>query len=191
MVSRLLSKFRRSFGEFGGTPEVNHVTLRNHHAMSEMFLTSSGVVRTPAARESGFTLAEVVISTAIILLTLGGVIYGYVKTTARAEWSAYSLAAQSLAMQGIEQTRAAKWDPQAWPPIDELGATNFIQVEQLDVPKKGPPVLATNFVSVTLVSLDPPLKELRADCVWVLRSGPGQRIGPFTNTVITLRAADQ
>jgi len=146
---------------------------------------------TPTSRGSGFTLMEVVISAAIIVMTLGGVIYGYIKTTARAEWSAYSLAAQSLAMQGVEQARAAKWDPQAWPPIDELGTTNFIQVEQLDVPKKGPPVLATNFVSVTLVSADPPLKELRSDCVWVLRKSSSGRIGPFTNTAITLRAADQ
>lgn len=160
--------------------------------MSETFTTSTGAVHTPAAsRVLGFTLAEVVISTAIIVMTLGGVIYGYIKTIARAEWSAYSLAAQSLAMQGVEQTRAAKWDPQAWPPIDELGTTNFIQIEQLDVPKKGPPVLATNYVSVTLVSSNPPLKELRSDCVWVLRNGPSRHIGPFTNTVITLRAADQ
>lgn len=155
-------------------------------------MTSTGVAHTRAvSRTRGFTLAEVVISTAIILMTLGGVIYGYIKTTARAEWSAYSLAAQSLAVQGVEQARAAKWDPQAWPPIDELGTTNFMQVEQLDVPKKGPPVLATNFVTVSLVSSNPPLKELRTDCVWMLRNGPSSNIGPFTNTVITLRAADQ
>lgn len=143
------------------------------------------------SRECGFTLAEVVISTAIILVTLAGVIYGYVKTTDRAEWSAYSLAAQSLASQGVEQARAAKWDPQAWPPIDEMGITNFIQIEQLDVPKKGPPVLATNFIAVTLVSSNPPLKQLRADCVWVLKYRPPGNRGPFTNTVITFRAPDQ
>jgi len=143
------------------------------------------------SREAGFTLAEVVISLAIILITLAGVIYGYIKTTDRAEWSAYSLAAQSLAMQGVEQTRAAKWDPQAWPPIDPLGETNFNQVEQLDVPKKGSPVLATNYISVTLVSSNPPLKELRADCVWVLKHRRSKLRGPFTNTVTTLRAADQ
>jgi hypothetical protein len=124
-------------------------------------------------------------------MTLGGVIYGYVKTTDRAEWSAYSLAAQSLALQGVEQTRAAKWDPQAWPPIDHLAPTNFVQIEQLDVPKKGPPVLATNYVSITLVSTNPPLKQLRADCVWVLKHRRSKLRGPFTNTVITLRAPDQ
>lgn len=160
--------------------------------MSETFSISTGSAQTPAAsRVWGFTLAEVVISTAIIAVALGGVIYGYIRTIARSEWSAYSLAAQSLAMQGVEQTRAAKWDPQAWPPIDELGTTNFAQIEQLDVPLKGLPVLATNYVSVTLVSSNPPLKELRADCVWVLRNGPGKQIGPFTNSIVTLRAADQ
>jgi type II secretory pathway pseudopilin PulG len=155
-------------------------------------MTSADVDHARAvSRKAGFTLAEVVISTAIILMTLGGVIYGYVKTTDRAEWSAYSLAAQSLALQGVEQTRAAKWDPQAWPPIDQLGTTNFVQVEQLDVPENGSPVLATNYISVTLVSSNPPLKQLRADCVWELRHRPANSRGPFTNTAITLRAADQ
>jgi len=154
-------------------------------------MTPTGAVHPGVSRQSGFTLAEVVISTGILLLTMGGVIYGYVKTTDRAEWSAYSLAAQSLAMQGVEQVRAAKWDPQAWPAVDYLGTTNFIQVEQLDVPKKGLPVRATNYISVTLVSSNPPLKQLRADCVWVLRHRPRNLRGPFTNTAVTLRAADQ
>lgn len=139
----------------------------------------------------GFTLTEVVVAVAVIALTFAGVIYGYVRTTDRAEWSSYSLAAQSLAMQGVEQARAAKWDPQAWPAVDELGVTNLTQEEPLDVPVAGEPVLATNYVSVTTVSLDPPLRQLRADCVWMLKSRPAGIAGPFTNTAVTLRAADQ
>ena len=104
-------------------------------------------------------------------LSFGGVIYGYVLTADRAQWSAYSLAAQSLAMQGVEQARAAKWDPKAWPAVDELGLTNYTQVDTLDVPVSGQPVLATNYISVTLVSQDPPLRQLRADCVWSLANG--------------------
>ena len=49
-----------------------------------------------------------------------GVIYGYVFLTEQAAWSAYSLTAHSLAMQGVEQDRSAKWDPQAWSLVDEL-----------------------------------------------------------------------
>jgi hypothetical protein len=141
-------------------------------------------------RSPGFTLAEVVVAIAVATLSFGGVIYGYVLTGDRAQWSAYSLAAQSLAMQGIEQARGAKWDPKAWPAVDELGVTNYTQVEVLDVPVSGLPVQATNYISVTTVSQDPPLRQLRADCVWNLRNGRRSR-GPFTNTVVTLRTADQ
>jgi prepilin-type N-terminal cleavage/methylation domain-containing protein len=142
----------------------------------------------PPAR--GFTLAEVVVSIAIATLAFGGVIYGYVLTADRADWSANSLAAQSLAMQGIEQARSAKWDPKAWPAVDELGVTNYTQVDALDVPMTGQPVLATNHISISVVSLDPPLRQLRADCVWCLVNGKRSR-GPFTNTAVTLRTADQ
>jgi len=134
----------------------------------------------------GFTLAEVVISLAIVALVMGGVLTGYIMTATRAEWSAYSQAAHSVAMQGIEQARAAKWDPQAWPKVDDLGVTNYTQVEILDVPVAGTPVYATNFIQVTEVSANPPLRQIRADCVW-----PFIKRGPFTNTVITLRAPDQ
>ncbi len=139
----------------------------------------------------GFTLAEVVVAIAVSTLAFGGVIYGYVLTADRAQWSSYSLAAQSLAMQGVEQARAAQWDPKAWPPVDQLGVTNYTQVSTLDVPVSGQqPVQATNYISVTTVSLDPPLRQLRADCVWWLSNGRRSR-GPFTNTVITLRTSDQ
>ena len=143
--------------------------------------------RSPAP---GFTLAEVVVAIAVATLSFGGVIYGYVVTADRSEWSAYSLAAQSLAMQGVEQARGAKWDPKAWPAVDELGVTNYTQVDVLDLPVSGQPVQATNYISITVVSQDPPLRQLRADCVWNLLSGRRSR-GPFTNTAITLRTADQ
>lgn len=138
----------------------------------------------------GFTLAEVVVAIAVAMLSFGEVIFGYVLTADRAQWSAYSLAAQSLALQGVEQARAAKWDPKAWPAVDELGVTNYTQVELLDVPISGQPIQATNYISVTVVSQDPPLRQLRADCVWRLLNGQRSR-GPFTNTVVTLRTADQ
>jgi hypothetical protein len=126
------------------------------------------------------------VALAITAGTFAIVIYGYVGTNYRAEWGVYSLAAQSLAMQGIEQARAAKWEPQAWPPVDELGVTNYAETGALDLTLSGQPVLATNYVSVTNISVNPPLKQLRADCVWML----GSR-GPFTNTALTLRAPDQ
>ena len=139
----------------------------------------------------GFTLIEVLVALVIIGLTFGVVINTYVRATDRAEWSAYSLAAQSIAQQGIEQVRAAKWDPQNWPTVDDLGVTNFSQVEQLDIAATGASVLATNYISVTTVSTSPQLRQLRADCVWMLISRQKVVAGPFTNTAVTLRGPDQ
>jgi prepilin-type N-terminal cleavage/methylation domain-containing protein len=144
-----------------------------------------GIIKKGAGR-SAFTLAEVVIALAILAILIQGVVFGYINSARRAEWSAHSLAAQSLASQGIEQARAAKWDPQAWPTVDELPPTNFVQIDMLDIPISGEPVLATNFISVSMASSNPVLREIRADCVW---SFLGR--GLFTNTVITLRAPDQ
>ena len=145
-----------------------------------------------SSRRRGFTLTEVVVSLGVAVLAFSGVMYGYVMTTDQGEWSSYSLAAHSVAMQGIEEARAAKWDPQAWPPVDELGVTNFNQVVTLDVPVAGGNrLLATNYVSITTMSAVPPLRQLRADCVWMLPYRKHGVRGPFTNSVVTLRAADQ
>jgi prepilin-type N-terminal cleavage/methylation domain-containing protein len=142
----------------------------------------------------GFTLAEVVVAVAVLTLMVAGLACAYVQSADRAEWSAYSLAAQSLACQGMEQARAAKWDPQAWPPgigrglADELGLTNYVQTNVLDLPVSGgQAAYATNFISITQVSTNPEVRQIRSDCVWRF----ARRGGLFTNTVITLRAADQ
>src|SRR5215475_11229518 len=94
----------------------------------------------------GFTIVEVVMAVLISTIVFATVVYAYVGANDRSEWSAYSFAAQSLAHQAIEQARTAKWDPQNYPAYDDLGITNYTQVEVLDVPLSGPPVLATNYV---------------------------------------------
>ena len=84
------------------------------------------------------TIMEVVITLAVAGITVVGVVNGYVFTAKRAEWNAYSLAAQSLAMQQLEQARAAKWDQLSDPPVDELVSSNFVdQVNILDIPVTG------------------------------------------------------
>jgi type II secretory pathway pseudopilin PulG len=141
------------------------------------------------ARNQGFTVAEVAIALAISALVLWGLIYGFVLSTKRAEWSAYSLAAQSLAIQRVEQTRAVKWDPQQWPtPPDQLVSASYPPVaEILDIPVTGGIfIYATNYTTITTIASPAPLKMIRADCVW---SFPSR--GLFTNTVITYRAPDQ
>ncbi len=139
-------------------------------------------------RLAGITIIEVVLSLAIMGISFGAIILGYVMSARRAEWSAYSLAANSLAMQRLEQCRAAKWDMLTSPVTDELVATNFAnQAAILDVPISGENITyATNLTTITSISANPPLKMIRVDCVWPFK---GQ--GLFTNTLITYRAPDQ
>ena len=131
---------------------------------------------------------EVAIASAISGLMIGGIILGYVQSTNRAEWSAYSLAAQSLAMQRLEQARAAQWDELRSPKVDDLVAGNFpVKAEILDIPRAGTNVVwATNYTTITQVSVSPPLRMIRVDCVW-----PFIRRGLFTNTMVTYRAPSQ
>jgi hypothetical protein len=134
-----------------------------------------------------FTLAEIVIASALGSMTVGAGLYGYVMSARRAEWSGYSLAAHSLAVQGIEQARAAKWDPTGAQP-DELAQTNFPAVVNiLDIPISGTNIVyATNFTTISYVSTNPAVKMIRVDTVWMFI-----KRGPFTNTVVTYRAPDQ
>lgn len=144
--------------------------------------------RVAPSSEAGITLVEVVLSLAIMGISLGAIIMGYTMSARRAEWSAYSLAANSLAMQRLEQSRAAKWDLLTTPVIDELVSTNFpVQTSILDVPISGLNIAyATNYTQITSVSATPPLRMVRVDCVW-----PFKNQGLFTNTMITYRAPDQ
>src|SRR5438067_436187 len=85
--------------------------------------------------QRGFTLAEQVVSLAVALIMISGIVSGFIQSTKQAEWSSYSLAAQSLANQVMEQARAAKWDPNAYPPVDQLTTNNFpMTVQVLDIP---------------------------------------------------------
>lgn len=139
-----------------------------------------------------FTLIETVFAVLVSVTIFGSVIWGYVMLVDRAEWSARSLAAQSLAMQAVEQLRAAQWDTRVWPVQDETGLTNFVQINPLDIPVGTSQTnWATNYVSVTSLATVPPVRQLRADCVWSLPSRRAGVRGPFTNTAITLRAPDQ
>ena len=66
-------------------------------------------------KSAAFTLVEVLISVVIMALVVGGILDGYVQANRMAEWSSMSLAAQSIAAQGMEQARCAQWNSQAFP----------------------------------------------------------------------------
>ena len=131
---------------------------------------------------------EVVISLAVISVSLGAILYLYVQSAVRAEFSAYSLSAQMMALSGMEQCRAAKFDPRGSPPTDNLVSSNFpVRVDILDVGTiNGAITYGTNTTTITTIWTNPPLKMVEVDCVW---SYP--RRGLFTNSVYTYRAANQ
>lgn len=135
-----------------------------------------------------FTLMEAIISMAIAGIIMGGIVSGFMQTHRASEWSVYSLAAQSLALQPLEQARGAKWDPYAYPPVDQLVASNFpIRTNVLDIPASGTNVVyATNRITIRTVSAAPPLKQISVECTWTFHNR-----GVFTNSVTTYRAADQ
>src|SRR5207244_11397629 len=115
-----------------------------------------------------FRLLEGVMAIAIVAFDFAGIISCYTIPAQRAEWTGQSFAAQSLASQGAEQVRAAKWDPQAWPVVDELPPTNFFTVEPLDIPRSGRPVYETNYIAITDISQYPPLLHINDACAWII-----------------------
>jgi Tfp pilus assembly protein PilV len=154
---------------------------------------------------NAFTLAEVLIAVVVLVMVISGLVYGYAQINRMALWSSMSLAAQSVASQGAEQARCAKWDTQVWPPTntgpgtgDELGLTNYTQSGSnytLDIPVSGAPIYITNYVSITKISDTPPLRQICSQCVWEFSaaetgSNVSQRVF-FTNSVFTLRAPDE
>jgi len=137
---------------------------------------------------SAFTLMEVVVSLAILGISLGGILTLYVRSAQRADWSGYSVAAQMMALSGLEQCRAAKYDPHGSPPTDALVSTNF--PSRVDILDPGAvnciASYGTNTTTIQMISTNPALKLVRVDCTWTY---PGR--GVFTNSVCTYRAANQ
>lgn len=173
----------------------------------------------PAGRrdEAGFagSFWELLIAVVIISVTFGSVIMAYLSTATQSEWSAYSLAAQALGMQTIEQAKAATWDTAAGnnqltnmtligsslttgtatncpPSYTYSGYTTNI----LDVPWKGTnATIATNFVTIRLFYEDNNSSQkvmaqmIRVDTVWPFTGWQG-RTRFYTNTSCTYLAPD-
>lgn len=151
-----------------------------------------------------FTLVEVVMSIFIAALVFGGIITAYIQSTRRAEWSGYSLAAQALAIQQIEQARSAIYDPgQGVNQVTNLAligwnGTNGYSWTNLDIPSNSSVgfTRATNYVTITPITPTTPtlwpagasFQMIRVDTVWPLRLGGTLRF--YTNTVCTYLAPD-
>lgn len=182
-------------------------------------MTIMTIKRLRLHRRTGFSLAEVVISLAIAAIFVGGTVAGFQQAATRAEWSAYSLAAHSLAMQTQEQVRAATWDQNATPPVDQVVNANFpAMVNILDIPvtsqnRINAAQYATNF-PVQLSAFPALYTTITAagvsfvyttnyTTITSLSTSPQLRMiqvntvwpffnrGNFTNTVVTYRTANQ
>ena len=150
-------------------------------------------VKSARRKSKAFTLVEVLIAFALMMMVLAGVFYSYAQADRVAQWSAMSLAAQSYASQGLEAVRSAQWDTQVDTNGDQLPATNSSttalppQLGTLDVPQTGAPITVTNYIYETTNQVSPPLREIRSVVVWTFPL-TGKK---FTNTVVTLRAPDE
>jgi hypothetical protein len=165
---------------------------------------------TVARGAAGMTLVEVVMALAIVVLVFGTIIEGYVQSGKMTEWSGYSLAAQSVGAQVLEQAKSAAWDPAA----GKCELTNFpltaatlltaggawinysgYLTNILDVPWKGNNfVVVTNFVNFKLVTLagntNVQLIQVRVDTVWPFNAWGKFTPRVYTNTVCTYLAPD-
>jgi prepilin-type N-terminal cleavage/methylation domain-containing protein len=144
-------------------------------------------VRLVPQTHSGMTLMEVMVALAITGLAVGGIVGGYAFCTTSAEKAALSLAASARAMERLEESRSAKWDLSTWPTVDQLVPTNFPdKVVTLDLSGSGAGATSARILTeIFQISTDPPLKQIRAHCIWTFQ---GQRL---TNTIETCRAPDQ
>jgi len=156
-------------------------------------------------RSRGFTLVEVIMALVIIVMVCGGTILAYTQAAYRAEWSGYSLAAESLAMKQIEQARSARWDPaNPGAPVNEIYQLNLLSSNltgqvltgytwtNLDLPSNGSNYLrATNFVTVKPVTnaFNGTNIMVQVDAVWSFHwsQGPTKL---YTNSIATYLAPD-
>jgi len=138
--------------------------------------------------EAGFTLAETLVSIMILGLVFAGTLLAYTRSSQRAEWSGYSLAAQALCSKTMEQFHAVLWDTQVIPVHDDTTNIPLNSVALLDIPISGTnAVWATNAATITSYTNAGPsyYKMIVVNTTWYWNG----RI--FTNTLVTYRAPDQ
>jgi type II secretory pathway pseudopilin PulG len=148
-------------------------------------------MQTKITKRSGraaFTLVDTLVSIMIMGLVFATTIVAYTRTSERAEWSGYSLAAECLGVRQMERYHAVLWDTQTLPITDDTVNVPTNVVAPLDLPMTGTnAVWATNFTTMTTFTNAGPsyFKMIRVDTVWPWKG----RL--FTNTLVTYRCPDQ
>ena len=134
------------------------------------------------------TLIEVVVALAITVLTISGIVSGYIYCSKATVKSALYFTANAQANARMEQVRAARWDTSSYPAVDQLVSTNFPDLAvTLDKVTSGPEATsATVKTTILPISTTPPLRRIRVDCIWLFQ---GTEL--ITNTIETCRSPDQ
>ena len=98
-----------------------------------------------------------------------------------------SQAATARAIERLEQTRCAQWITSLAPGTNQLVVSNFpTQVVTLDLSGDGTQIFyATNFTTISNISVNPALCLVHVDCVWAF--GPTQMM--MTNSTEMIRSA--
>jgi len=140
--------------------------------------------------KAGFTLAEIVVCFAIMALVIGGMLTAYSKAALVTERAGYQLAAQCLAVQQMEHVRAALWDTQATPIVDNTTNLPTTTISLLELPIAGTnAIYATNQLTVTTLtnSVNPPVmvKLITVYTTWPWNSTI------MSNVMICYRAPDE
>jgi prepilin-type N-terminal cleavage/methylation domain-containing protein len=174
------------------------IRLNSNRLKSANISASPGFkpVHTKAGALQGFTLVEVLVSLGIVTLLFSGILTAYIQSARQAEWAGYSLAAQAIGIQQMEQARSGVWDSSI--NKNELTNLNLLSwtynattkvgtgytTNVLDLPISGTnSVIATNFVTVKLLNLtgqtNSQIQMVTVDTVWPFQTATGRRI--FTN----------
>lgn len=140
---------------------------------------------------NAFTIAEMVVCFAIMALVISGVLMAYVNAARFTVRAGYNLAAQAQAVQILERVRAAVWDTQTTPVVDNT--TNmpaFTTTNILELPMSGTnAVWCTNFLAVSTitVSTNPfvTIKMIQVNTFWPWNGAV------CSNSVVAYRAPDQ
>ena len=161
-------------------------------------------------QEAGLTLVELLVSIVLVAVVFGTIVNSYISSAIMAEWTGYSLAAQQIGVQCLEQSRSAVWDIA----LGKCEITNMALINSswnasnltytgyttniLDVPYKGTNyVMVTNFITIQTIyennssNVPVQLQVIRVDTVWPFNRWGNYSIAAlYTNSIATYIAPD-